>query len=77
MKVKNLIRHTSSNSSTSAREKNIHIIFIQSQFDVDNAKSIAKEINGQIIPIDPLTEDWTGEMMKLIKVFETVEQSNH
>ena len=60
-----------------AREKNIHIIFIQSQFDVDNAKSIAKEINGQIIPIDPLTEDWTGEMMKLIKVFETVEQSNH
>lgn len=60
-----------------AREKNIHIIFIQSQFDVDNAKSIAKEINGQIIPIDPLTEDWNGEMMKLIKVFETVEQSNH
>ena len=60
-----------------ARKKNIHIIFIQSQFDVDNAKSIAKEINGQIIPIDPLTEDWTGEMMKLIRVFETVEQSNY
>lgn len=53
-----------------AREKNIHIIFIQSQFDVSNAESIAREIDGQIIPIDPLAENWTEEMNRLIDVFK-------
>lgn len=52
-----------------AREKNIRLLFIQSQFDASNAESIAREINGKIIPIDPLTEDWKQEMEKLIRVF--------
>lgn len=52
-----------------AREKNIHLIFIQNQFDVTNAESIAREINGQIIPIDPLAENWKEEMEKLIRIF--------
>mgnify|MGYP002617860860 CR=1 FL=1 len=49
-----------------ALEKNIHMIFIQSQFDVNNAESVAKQIGGQIIQIDPLTENWTAEMNRLI-----------
>lgn len=52
-----------------AREKNIHLIFIQNQFDVTNAESIAREINGRIIPIDPLAENWKEEMERLIGVF--------
>lgn len=52
-----------------AREKNIHLILIQNQFDVNNAKAIAKEIDGEIIPIDPLAENWTEEMNRLIEVF--------
>lgn len=53
----------------SAKEKDIHIIFIQNQFDVNNAKSIAKEIGATVIPIDPLNENWTGEMNRLIEIF--------
>lgn len=53
-----------------AREKNIHMIFIQSQFDVNNAKAIAREIGARIIPIDPLSENWKEEMVKLIGIFE-------
>ncbi len=53
----------------SAKEKDIRIIFIQSQFDVNNAKSIAKEIGATVIPIDPLNENWTAEMNQLIEIF--------
>lgn len=53
-----------------AKEKNIGIIFIQNQFDVNNAKSIASEIGATIIPIDPLNENWTAEMQKLIGIFK-------
>ena len=53
-----------------ALEKNIHMIFIQSQFDVNNAESVAKQIGGQIIQIDPLTENWTAEMNRLIDTLD-------
>ena len=51
-----------------AREKNIHLIFIQSQFDVSNAEAIAREIDGEVVQIDPLNEDWTDEMNRLIDI---------
>ena len=53
-----------------ALEKNIHMIFIQSQFDVNNAESVAKQIGGQIIQIDPLTENWAAEMNRLIDTLD-------
>lgn len=53
----------------SAKEKDIRIIFIQSQFDVNNAKSIAKAIGATVIPIDPLNENWTEEMHRMIDIF--------
>ncbi|MEG2277971.1 MAG: zinc ABC transporter substrate-binding protein [Odoribacter sp.] len=49
-----------------AREKSIRIIFIQNQFDSNNAAAIAREIGGKIIPIDPLAENWTEEMNRMI-----------
>lgn len=58
-----------------AREKNIHILFIQSQFDASNAEAIAREIGGEIIPIDPLTSDWMEEMEKLIRVFSKKQEN--
>lgn len=54
-----------------AREKNIRIIFIQSQFDMSNAESVARQIGAHVISIDPLSADWLGEMNKLIRIFET------
>lgn len=53
-----------------AKEKHIRLIFIQSQFDVTNAEAIADAIGGKVIPIDPLAENWTQEMERLIGIFK-------
>lgn len=53
-----------------AKEKDIRIILIQNQFDVNNAQSIAGATGASVIPIDPLNENWTEEMNKLIGIFE-------
>lgn len=53
-----------------AKEKKIHIVFIQNQFDTNNARSIAQEIQGKVIPIDPLAENWTQEMCRLINLLK-------
>lgn len=50
--------------------KNIHIIFIQNQFDVTNAESIAKQTGESITPINPLNENWLEEMNSLITIFD-------
>ena len=55
-----------------ALEKNIHMIFIQSQFDVNNAESVAKQIGGQIIQIDPLTAPFVLEAFKRYDGGETI-----
>lgn len=49
-----------------AREKNIDFIFVQKQFSLENAQSLAREIDARVIPIDPLSEDWPGEMKNIL-----------
>lgn len=46
-----------------SRENNISTILIQKEFSVDNARAIAREINGDIIQIDPLDEDWYEQIL--------------
>ncbi|MCK4921131.1 MAG: zinc ABC transporter substrate-binding protein [Bacteroidales bacterium] len=48
-----------------AQELNIKYIFVQRQFSIDNAKSLAKEINAEIIVIDPLGEDWDEQLLNI------------
>ncbi len=48
-----------------ARKKNIKAILIQKEFNIDNAKSIAGEINGEIIQVDPLAENWYEEILSV------------
>ena len=48
-----------------AASHHIQGIFIQSQFESDKARAIAKEINAEIIEIDPLSENWMNEMRTL------------
>lgn len=50
------------------RNQNIRIVFIQNQFDISNATTIAQEIGGEVIPIDPLAENWREEMTRLLDV---------
>lgn len=48
-----------------ARKENLNTIFIQSQFETAKAEAIAKEIGAEIIPVDPLAENWMDEMHSL------------
>ncbi len=45
-----------------ARDRDIRDIFVQEQFNPDNARALASEIGGRIIVFDPLAEDWDFEM---------------
>lgn len=46
---------------------NIHIIFIQPEFDQKNAEVIATQTNSQIVGINPLSFYWQDEMIHLTK----------
>jgi len=48
-----------------AHEQNIHVIFIQKEFDSAFALQLSREINGQIIVIDPLDYNWEKQMMDI------------
>jgi zinc transport system substrate-binding protein len=41
-----------------AKSKNIQRVFIQEQFNTDNARTVAREIGGKAEVIDPLAYDW-------------------
>ncbi len=45
-----------------ALENDIRIIFIQEQFDTENAKVIADEINAKVIQINPLDYNWPKQI---------------
>jgi len=54
-----------------ARNENIKAIFVQKEFNMDNARQMAKEIGGEVIQIDPLSEDWANELRTIaIKIAE-------
>lgn len=53
-----------------AKAKDIHIIFIQKQFDINNAQAIARATGSEVIPIDPLNENWLEEMQQLLRIFQ-------
>lgn len=50
------------------RREGIRLVFIQNQFDQANATTIAQEIGGEIVPIDPLAENWIEEMKRLLNI---------
>ncbi len=50
-----------------AKEKGIKTIFVQQEFDKRNAEIIAREINGEVVVINPLSETWPEEI-KLISL---------
>ncbi len=48
-----------------AKAENIKVIFVQKQFSQDAAKTVAKEIGGEVIPVNPLDEDWLDNMTSI------------
>ncbi len=53
-----------------ARREDIHVIFVQQQFDAANAQAVANELGGKVILIDPLAPDWLVNMRKTAQVFK-------
>ena len=48
-----------------AREEGIHVVFIQKEFDKENAAQLAKEIQGSVVQIDPLNENWAAQLHEI------------
>lgn len=53
----------------SARRENIKVVFVQKQFDSHRAQTIAAEIEGEIVQIDPLEYNWVDNMDEVARAF--------
>jgi len=51
-----------------AKKKNIKIIFVQAQFSRTYAESIATAIGARVISVDPLSADYTNNLLKTTKI---------
>jgi zinc transport system substrate-binding protein len=47
-----------------ARAEGLHVIFTQAGFPDSAARAIANEIDGRVVPLDPLARDWPGNTRK-------------
>ncbi|MCD4816700.1 MAG: zinc ABC transporter substrate-binding protein, partial [Methanosarcinales archaeon] len=48
-----------------AKMNNIRVIFVQPQFSTKSAEVIAKEIGGNVVPVDPLAKDYITNLRKV------------
>lgn len=53
-----------------AREEDIRIIFASPQFNTKSAEVIAKEIQGQVILIDPLEKEYIANLKKIASILD-------
>jgi zinc transport system substrate-binding protein len=54
-----------------ARQENIHVIFVQPQFSRTTANTVARAIDGKVVPIDPLAENYIDNLRKTANAFFT------
>jgi len=47
------------------RQLNVHVVFVQKQFPVAAAETVARSINGAVVSIDPLAEDYVENLRRL------------
>ena len=52
-----------------AHRDNVHVVFVQKQFPVSVAGAIARDIDGRVVHVDPLTEDWLKGMKTIADTF--------
>lgn len=50
-----------------AREQNVRTVFIQKEFDSENALQLSREIGGEVMTIDPLEYDWEKQLIDITK----------
>lgn len=52
-----------------AKERGIKVVFVQKQFSSKTAQVVAREIDGQVVPLDPLARDYVGTMEDIAEAF--------
>lgn len=53
--------------SKTAKESEVKVVFIQEEFDKKNAETIAKETGAKLVTIDPLSYNWSEELIRIAK----------
>ena len=49
------------------RNRKVHVVFVQPEFDRHNAEAIAAQTGARIVGINPLSYDWEGEMKRVAR----------
>lgn len=52
-----------------ARQQGIRVVFVQPQFSARSAAMVAREIDGQVVSVDPLAENWDANMLAVARQF--------
>ena len=55
------------------KAENVHVIFVQPEFDRRNAEIIAEQTNTRIVPINPLSYNWVEEMLVVARTLNNPE----
>ena len=58
------------------KQNGTRIVFVQKEFDMHNAKMIAKEIGVDVVPINPLNYHWKDEMIQIAKALNHINVIN-
>lgn len=48
-----------------SRAQNIRVVFIQKEFDSENALQLSREIGGEVVVLDPLDYNWEKQMLDI------------
>jgi zinc transport system substrate-binding protein len=48
-----------------AKDKGIHIIFIQAEYDIRNAQSLSSETGAELVVINPMNRDWPSAVIEV------------
>ncbi|NLW55212.1 MAG: zinc ABC transporter solute-binding protein [Firmicutes bacterium] len=48
-----------------AKQEGIRVIFVQSQFDTRTAESVARAVDGKVLTLDPLAEDYLTNLRQI------------
>ncbi|MCA1944353.1 MAG: zinc ABC transporter substrate-binding protein [Desulfovibrio sp.] len=54
-----------------AKHAKVQLIFVQPQFSMKAAQTIARDIGAQVVPADPLAQDWLANMRAVANAFKT------
>ncbi|MDJ0844302.1 metal ABC transporter solute-binding protein, Zn/Mn family [Crocosphaera sp.] len=55
-----------------AKKENVKVIFAQPELSSQSAETIAKEIDGEVLLISPLAENWTENLLEVSQTFAKV-----